>query len=119
MARHAAVTLAPAVRANPEKFRVLKEIGKLDTAKNNSPTYVIEFNDEWGYHGERIDGQKTGEGYENYQDGRKYVGHFKNNKFEGFGAFYDRRKYYCQRTMEKQPTNKRRSHANIPKWQSL
>jgi len=88
--RHAYVTLLPAVRANPEKFKVLKEIGKVDTAAKLNPTYVLEFNDEWGYYGERIDGKKTGEGYEFFQDGRKYAGHYENNSFNGFGTFYDK-----------------------------
>ena len=90
LARHAAVTLGPAVQANPEKFKVLKEIGKLDTAKKDNPTYIVEFNDEWGYHGEYKDGKKSGEGYELYKDGRKYVGHFNDSKFDGYGVFYDK-----------------------------
>ena len=56
---HAYRTLYPAVRDYPEKFKVLKEIGKVDTARKLNPTYVLEFNDEWGYHGERIDGKKS------------------------------------------------------------
>jgi len=88
--RHAYVTLYPAVRAYPEKFKVLKEIGKADTTTKQNPTYVLEFNDEWGYHGERVDGKKTGEGYEFFQDGRKYVGHFENNNFHGNGTLYDK-----------------------------
>ena len=88
--RHAYVTLYPAIRKNPEKFKVLKEIGKVDTVAKTNPTYVFEFNDEWGYHGERIDGKKTGEGYELYQDGRKYVGHFENDRYNGYGTFYDK-----------------------------
>ena len=88
--RHAYVTLYPAVQKNPEKFKVLKEIGKVDTTAKLNPTYVLEFNDEWGYHGERIDGKKTGKGYELFQDGRKYVGHYENNMFSGEGTFYDK-----------------------------
>lgn len=88
--RHAYVTLYPAVQAYPEKFKVLKKIGEMDTAKKINSTYVLEFNDEWGYHGERIDGKKTGEGYELFQDGRKYVGHFENNNFNGNGTLYDK-----------------------------
>jgi hypothetical protein len=87
--RHAYVTLFPAIQANSEKFKVLNKIGEVDTAKKQNPTYVLEFNNEWGYHGERVDGQKTGEGYELFQDGRKYVGHYENDKFNGNGTFYD------------------------------
>jgi len=88
--RYAYLTLYPAVQANPEKFKVLKEIGKADTVAKRNPTYLVEFNEEWGYYGERVDGQKTGEGYELLQDGRKYVGHFENNNFNGFGTLYDK-----------------------------
>ncbi|MCL2132158.1 MAG: hypothetical protein FWH36_06895 [Lentimicrobiaceae bacterium] len=87
--RHAYTTLFPAVQKYPEKFKVLKEIGKADTATKENPTYVLEFNDEWGYHGERVNGQKTGEGYEFFQDGRKYAGSYENNVFHGNGTLYD------------------------------
>lgn len=87
---HAYVTLNPAINKNNEKFKIIKTIGKVDTAAKRNPTYVVEFNDEWGYHGERVDGKKTGEGYELFQDGRKYVGHYKNDKYNGFGTFYDK-----------------------------
>jgi hypothetical protein len=86
--RHAYVTLYPAIQAHPEKFKVLKEIGKQDSTQN--PTYVLEFNDEWGYHGNLINGKKTGEGYEVYQNGEKYVGHFANDVPSGFGIFYEK-----------------------------
>ena len=88
--RHAYVTLFPAVLANLEKFKVLTEIGKVDNATGQNPTYVLEFNSEWGYHGERVNGKKTGEGYELFQDGRKYVGHYENDSFNGYGIFYDK-----------------------------
>jgi hypothetical protein len=87
--RHAYVTLFPAVQKYPEKFKVLKMIGKMDTATKQNPTYVLEFNDEWGYHGEYKDGKKDGEGYEFYQDGRKFVGHFENGFPNGYGTLYD------------------------------
>ncbi len=88
--RYAYLTLYPAVQKNPEKFKVLKEFGKIDTVIKSNPTYVLEFNDEWGYHGERVDGKKTGEGYEIFQDGRKYVGHFENNQFNGEGTLFNK-----------------------------
>jgi len=87
--RHASITLVPTVQKYPEKFKVLQMIGKVDTVEKQNPTYVLEFNDEWGYHGERIDGKKTGEGYEFLQDGRKYVGNYANDLPNGFGTLYD------------------------------
>ena len=87
--RHAYVSLFPAVQKYPEKFKVLKMIGKADTVSKQNPTYVLEFNDEWGYHGEYKDGKKDGEGYEFYQDGRKFVGHFENGFPNGYGTLYD------------------------------
>jgi hypothetical protein len=87
--KHAYVAIYPAVQKYPEKFKVLKKIGDLDTVQKINPTYVLEFNDEWGYHGKYVDGLKTGEGYELFQDGRKYVGEFANNAFNGSGTLYD------------------------------
>jgi len=87
--RYAYLTLFPAVQKNPEKFKVLKQIGGVDTARKVNPTYVMEFNDKWGYYGERIDGKKTGEGYELFQDGRKYEGNYANDLPEGNGTLYD------------------------------
>jgi hypothetical protein len=86
--RHAYVTLCPAVQKYPEKFKILKMIGKADTVSKQNPTYVLEFNDEWGYHGEYKDGKKDGEGYELFQDGRKYVGNFENGFPNGEGILY-------------------------------
>ena len=60
----------------------------MDTASKQNPTYVLEFNDEWGYHGEYKDGKKDGEGYELFQDGRKYVGNFENDFPNGDGILY-------------------------------
>jgi hypothetical protein len=67
---------------------VLAEFGNIDTVAKRNPTYVLEFNDKWGYHGEYVNGQKTGDGYEIYQDGRKYVGQFSNNMPNGYGTLY-------------------------------
>jgi len=86
--RYAYLTLYPAVQKYPEKFKVLKAIGISDTVAKRNTTYVLEFNDEWGYFGERIDGKKTGEGYELFQDGRKYVGEFSDNTPNGQGTLY-------------------------------
>jgi len=87
--RHAYTTLYPAVQKYPEKFKVLKKIGEVDTVAKQNPTYVLEFNDEWGYHGELVNGKKTGEGYELFQDGKKYVGHYENDTFHGQGTLFD------------------------------
>ena len=70
--------------------KILKEIGKVDTVNHINPTFVIAFNDEWGYYGERKEGKKSGEGYELFQDGRKYVGHFEDNQPNGDGALHDK-----------------------------
>ena len=87
--RHAYVTLFPVVQKYPEKFKVLHQIGELDTARKINPVYILNFNDEWGYHGDLVDGKKEGKGYELFQDGRKYVGEFSNGKINGYGALYD------------------------------
>jgi len=87
--RHAYVTLYPAVRNYPDKFKVLTVIGQVDTTTKQNPTYVLEFNDEWGYRGEYANGVKSGEGAELFQDGRKYVGHYENDLPNGYGVLYD------------------------------
>ncbi|MDR1879030.1 MAG: hypothetical protein LBQ64_05635 [Bacteroidales bacterium] len=88
--KHAYATLYPAVRKYPEKFKILQEYGKMDIANKQYPTYLLEFNDEWGYHGDLVNGLKTGEGYELFQDGGKYVGHYENNLFNGYGIYYNK-----------------------------
>lgn len=87
--KHAYVTLYPAVKKYPEKFKVLHTIGEVDTVNKINPVYIIEYNYDWGYHGEMVDGKKEGPGVFNYQDGRKYVGNYVNDKPEGEGTFYD------------------------------
>ncbi|MCL2246375.1 MAG: hypothetical protein FWC10_04600 [Lentimicrobiaceae bacterium] len=87
--RHAYVTLFPVVQKYPEKFKVLHKIGDVDTLRKINPVYVFQFNDEWGYHGDLVDGKKEGKGYELFQDGRKYVGEFSNDKVNGYGELYD------------------------------
>jgi hypothetical protein len=87
--RHAAVTLFPVVQKYPEKFKVLHIVGDVDPERKINPVYVFYFNDEWGYHGELVNGKKEGKGYEIFQDGRKYVGDFSDNKINGYGELYD------------------------------
>jgi hypothetical protein len=50
--RHAYLTLYPAVRAYPDKFKVLTSIGRVDATAGLNPTYVLEFNDEGIFYGE-------------------------------------------------------------------
>ncbi|MBO7507802.1 MAG: hypothetical protein J6T67_10535 [Paludibacteraceae bacterium] len=87
--KHAYVTLYPAVKKYPEKFKVLHTIGELDTVKKVNPVYIIEYNRNWGFDGKVVNGKKEGYGVYNYQDGRKYVGNFVDDKPDGEGSFYD------------------------------
>lgn len=87
--KHAYVTLYPAVKKYPEKFKVLHTIGEVDTVNKINPVYIIEYNYKWGFDGKIVDGKKEGPGTYNYQDGRKYVGNFVNDKPDGEGTFYD------------------------------
>lgn len=88
MYRHAYVTVAPAIVKHPEKFKLIHTIGEFNKEAKRNATLIYEFNNEWGYYGDRVDGIKQGKGYEIYQDGRKYVGEFANNLPNGFGEFF-------------------------------
>lgn len=87
--RHAYVTLYPCVQKYPEKFKQVKKIGEVDTVRKINPTFIFQFNDEWGYHGEMKDGKREGEGVLKMQDGRSYKGTFSNNLPNGHGTLYD------------------------------
>lgn len=87
--KHAYVTLYPAVKKYPDQFKVIHKIGEADSVKKTNPVYIIEYNPEWGYHGELVDGKKEGKGSYIYQDGRKYIGFFKNDLPNGEGEFYN------------------------------
>ena len=87
--KHAFVTILPAVKACPEKFKVIHTIGKVDTVTKENPTYILEFNPKWGYYGNRVEGKREGEGYELYQNGKKYVGSFHDNLPNGYGELFD------------------------------
>lgn len=87
--KHAYVTLYPAVKKYPEQFKAIHKIGEADSVKKTNPVYIIEFNPNWGYHGELVDGKKEGMGSYFYQDGRKYIGNFKNDLPNGEGEFYN------------------------------
>ncbi|HOU69659.1 MAG TPA: hypothetical protein PKW49_13965 [Paludibacteraceae bacterium] len=87
--KHAFTTILPAVKKYPEKFKILHVVGKIDTVTKENPTYIIEFNNKWGYYGDRVDGKKEGQGYELFQNGKKYVGEFHNNAPNGKGELYD------------------------------
>ncbi|MDR0830799.1 MAG: hypothetical protein LBN95_11930 [Prevotellaceae bacterium] len=86
--QHGYRTLFPAIQQYPEKFKILKQIGQADNQRMINPTYVFEFNDKWGYYGERKNGVKSGKGYEIFQDGRKYEGNFEDNLPNGYGILY-------------------------------
>jgi hypothetical protein len=87
--RHAYVTLYPCIQKYPEKFKQIKKFGDVDTLRKTNPTFIFEFNDKWGYHGEMKDGVRQGEGEMYMQDGRSYKGTFANNLPNGHGTLYD------------------------------
>ena len=87
--RHAYVTLFPCIQKYPEKFKVIKKWGEVDTVHHINPTYIFQFNDEWGYTGDIVDGKREGKGVLKMQDGRKYEGEFHNNLPNGFGTVTD------------------------------
>lgn len=87
--RHAYLTLYPCVMKYPEKFKEVKRFGQVDTLRRINPTFIFEFNDEWGYKGEMKDGVREGEGTLKMQDGRTFKGTFSNNMPNGHGVLYD------------------------------
>lgn len=87
--RHAQITLVPCVQKYDEKFQIIKQIGEIDTINEIYPTYVIYFNDFWGYHGDLKDGIREGDGVLNQQNGNTYVGKFANGLPNGQGTYYD------------------------------
>lgn len=87
--KHAYTTLYPCVRKYEEKFMVVKQIGDIDTVAKVNPTYVLKFNDDWGYKGDLVDGKRHGEGILRLQDGRSFEGHFENNLPNGYGIYTD------------------------------
>lgn len=87
--RHAYVTLYPCVQKYPEKFKEIKKFGDVDTVNKINPTFIFQFNDHWGYHGEMKDGVREGQGELNLPDGRSYKGTFANGMPNGYGTLYD------------------------------
>ena len=85
--RHAYVTVIPAVQKYQDKFKIVHQINALE--KDMPPTYVLEFNPEWGYTGEMVDDIRQGKGKFVMQDGRVYTGDFANNMFNGRGTLTD------------------------------
>ena len=88
--RHAYVTLFPLISTHyPEKF---KPIGKFENKYNpkEPPTWIFEFNPEWGYHGELVDGKRQGKGTFLFPNGQTYVGQFENNQRNGYGEILDK-----------------------------
>ena len=87
--RHAYYTVYPCVAKYPEKFKLIKQFGEVDTVNKRNPTLLMQFNDEWGYHGDLKDGIREGQGTLKLQDGRTYKGSFANNLPNGTGTLYD------------------------------
>ena len=85
--KHAYVTLHPAMKAYPEKFKVLHQIGELDTINHVNPAYIVQFNPEWGYFGEMLNGKREGKGVYNRQDGVRYEGEYHNDLPNGYGEY--------------------------------
>lgn len=82
---HAYRTVYPCIQKYPDKFKVVQKIGEGDSVQKTNPTYIMEFNDEWGYTGDLVDGKRHGEGVWHIQDGRTYTGHFENGLPNGYG----------------------------------
>lgn len=87
--RHAYVTLWPCIQKYPEKFKQVKKIGDVDTLRKINPTFIFQFNDEWGYRGDMKDGKREGKGSLKMPDGKTYEGDFSNNLPNGHGTLYD------------------------------
>ena len=91
--RHAYTTIIPAVQKYPEKFRVVGQFGETDKKDvNGNPqpvTYVMEFNPQWGYTGEKFNGKPQGQGVLALQDGRTYTGAFADGIIDGYGVLTD------------------------------
>lgn len=85
---HAYKTVYPCVQKYQDKFKVIQKIGEVDTVKKTNPTYIMEFNDSWGYTGDLVDGKRQGKGEWRLQDGRIYIGHFDNDKPNGYGELH-------------------------------
>ncbi len=87
--RHAYTTVYPCIRKYPEKFKIVKQFGEVDTVNNINPTYIMRFNDNWGYTGDVVNGKRHGKGVWNMQDGRSYKGAFENGLPNGYGELTD------------------------------
>lgn len=87
--RHAYVTLYPVVQKHPEKFKIVHQIGSVDTVNNINPTLILEFNPKWGYTGEMKDGKREGQGQLVMQNGLTYKGSFKDGEVSGYGELID------------------------------
>lgn len=87
--RHARVTLGSCVDKYSDKFMMIKKFGEIDTVQKINPTFVLRFNDYWGYTGDLVDGIREGEGVLHLQNGFSYEGHFSNNLPNGIGTYYN------------------------------
>ena len=87
--RHGYATIYPCVQKYPEKFKLVKQIGEVNAERHQNPTLIFEFNDEWGYTGDMVNGIREGQGVLKMNDGRRYEGAFSANAPNGFGILYD------------------------------
>ena len=87
--RHGYATIYPCIVKYQDKFRLIKQIGEVNQAQQINPTLIFEFNDEWGYTGDMVDGRREGQGVLKMNDGRRYEGAFSANAPNGFGILYD------------------------------
>lgn len=87
--KHAYLTLHPAMKENPEKFKVLHKIGEQDSIKKINPVHIVEFNPAWGYFGDKVNGKREGQGYENRQDGATFKGEYHNDLPNGYGEYFN------------------------------
>lgn len=88
--RHAFVTLYPLISTHyPENFKFLCQVGGGEGQTKEPPTLIFEFNPQWGYQGELEKGKRQGKGKLVFPDGRTFVGHFENNRIQGYGELYD------------------------------
>ncbi len=86
--RHGYATIYPCIQKYYDKFKLIKQFGEVDQARQLNPTLIFQFNDEWGYTGDMVDGHRQGQGTLNMNDGRKYVGAFAADSPNGYGVLY-------------------------------
>lgn len=83
--KHAYATIWPCIQKYPDKFKPVKMLNQYDEVNKINPTYVMQFNNEWGYEGDLVNGVREGKGVWKMNDGRVYEGEFSNNLPNGYG----------------------------------